>query len=296
MKHGFLNRIFRRAGAALAALAMILPAAGAADGYAVNGYEGYASYQPASISATSYIVGKDPQAYAPGKMTDGKEETAWQFSTAKSKLGSTFVYVSFSTPVTLDQLWIKNGFWKYTNGHDQYTRNSRVKRMGIAYQYSTQKNYEDEQNFSLRDDTARKDWQRLPLSPKKQVRGLRIRIREIYAGEKFKTDVCISELLFVNSQGNGTAQRPAGTAAGGDLYARAIDKLATREGPGTEYKDLGTYSVKGQMIRILAKTYDLNGVCWVQCEIPYRDKTVTAWTGWKRFEPQSLDINEVPLW
>ena len=53
MKHGFLSSIFRYAGATLAALAMLLPAASAADGYAVSGYAGYASYQPASISATS---------------------------------------------------------------------------------------------------------------------------------------------------------------------------------------------------------------------------------------------------
>ena len=297
MKKGFTKTVRRAAGVVLAALMLLSAAAGLADGYEVSGYPGYASYQPLSVSATSYIKGKDPQAYAPSKLIDGKEETAWQFSTSKSKLGSTYVYVTFSSAVTLDQLWIKNGFWKITNGYDQYTRNSRVKRMGVAYQYAGKKNYTDEQNYSLPDDTSRKDWQRLPLSPNGKVQGLRIRIREIYAGSKYKTDVCISELLFVNSQGNGTTKKTTGTVSyGGELYALAIDRLATREGPGTEYKDLGTYRVKGQMIHILAKSYDINGVCWVQCEIPYGGKTVIAWTGWKRFDQTTLDIDQVPLW
>ncbi len=77
-------------------------------------------------------------------------------------------------------------------------------------------------------------------------------------------------------------------------YALATQKLATRTGPGTEYDEPGTFQVKGEWIRILCKAYDENGVCWVKCEIPYGGHYVTAWTGWKRFDPSTLDINTVP--
>ena len=77
-------------------------------------------------------------------------------------------------------------------------------------------------------------------------------------------------------------------------YALAIQKLATRSGPGTQYSEPGTFNVKGQMIRILSKAYDSGGVLWVKCVIPYKGSTVIAWTGWKRFDHSTLDINTVP--
>ena len=62
------------------------------------------------IDANSYIRGKDPNAYVPARMMDGREETCWQFSTKDSELKETFVYLSFDKGARVDQLWIKNGF------------------------------------------------------------------------------------------------------------------------------------------------------------------------------------------
>lgn len=89
-----------------------------------------------------------------------------------------------------------------------------------------------------------------------------------------------------------TSQSSSRTQQGG--YALAIQKLATRTGPGTQYAEPGTFNVAGQWIHILAKHYDVNDVCWVKCEIPTSNGTIIAWTGWKRFDHSTLDINTVP--
>lgn len=256
------------------------------------------------IDANSFIRGKDPNAYAPVKMMDGNEETCWQFSTKSSELKETFVYISFVEGVQVDQLWIKNGFWKNTDGKDQYTRNSRVKGMSITFRYSGSTQYKDRLNFTLNDDQQRTDWQKLNLGKHEQVTGIRLRINSIYKGTKYATDVCISELMAVASLSGGIDSSRY-CALGSNtlvyekpstpLYALATTKLATRSGPGTEYTEKGTYNVAGQMIQILAKSYDINNVCWVQCRIPYHNRYVTAWTGWKRFDHSTLDISLVPL-
>ena len=256
------------------------------------------------IDASSYVKGKDPTAYAPFRMIDGNEETSWQFSTKSSALKETYVYISFSGAIQVDQLWIKNGFWKYTNGYDQYTRNSRIKGMYVDFRYSGSSQYKDRLSFTLNDDTRRLDWQKLGLGRHDSVTGIRLRINSIYKGEKYATDVCVSEIMaVVENRGLsnpslytslGSSSAPSGNTSSSGLYALAAMKLATRSGPGTEYTEMGTYSVEGQLIQILAKYYDINNVCWVKCKIPYHNRYITAWTGWKRFDPKSLEISLVP--
>ena len=257
------------------------------------------------IDATSYIQGKDPNAYVPARMMDGREETCWQFSTKVSELKETFIYLSFEKGARVDQIWIKNGFWKVTDGLDQYTRNSRVKKTEIAFKYQGKSGYTDKQTVTLKDDEERRDWQKINLGRHDDVVGIRLRINSIYKGTKYKTDVCISEMMVVAEMpaitdtslycplGSGTVN--FGNTSADALYALATSKLATRSGPGTEYTEEGTYQVAGQMIRILAKAYDINNVCWVQCRIPYQNRYVTAWTGWKRFDHSTLDIALVSL-
>ena len=81
----------------------------------------------------------------------------------------------------------------------------------------------------------------------------------------------------------------------GDVYGLTIDKLATRKGPGTQYEGGGTYSVKGQYIKVLAKAWDKrNGIWWVKCEIPYHGEIRVLWTGWKRFDHSTISLDDLP--
>ena len=141
--------------------------------------------------ASSYIAGKDPSAYLPDKMTDGNEETAWQFSTKESKLGECYAYFDFDSPVSISELWIKNGFWRITNGYDQYTRNSRPKKIGIAYLYEGETEYTDKQTITLKDDKKRLDWQRHELGRHERVVSVRLRILSIYKGSLVNFTVCL---------------------------------------------------------------------------------------------------------
>ncbi len=87
---------------------------------------------------------------------------------------------------------------------------------------------------------------------------------------------------------------PPGQKADG-IYGLTIDKLATRKGPGTQYDGGGTYSVKGQYIKVLAKAWDKrNGIWWVKCEIPYHNEIRVLWTGYKRFDPSTLSLDDLP--
>lgn len=79
------------------------------------------------------------------------------------------------------------------------------------------------------------------------------------------------------------------------VYGLTIDKLSTRTGPGTQYDEGGTYSVKDQWIKVLAKAWDQrNGIWWVKCEIPYHGEIRVLWTGWKRFDHSSMSLDSVP--
>ena len=53
--------------------------------------------------------------------------------------------------------------------------------------------------------------------------------------------------------------------------------------------------MKGQYIRILSRAWDKrNGIWWVKCEIPYKNKIRVLWTGWKRFDHSTINLEDLP--
>jgi len=280
-------------------------------------------YRPVSVTATSCASGNR----SPANLSDGREDTCWEFSAQDTPLGQAYAYFTFAEPVNVRELWIKNGIWQTVGGRSQYLRYARPKSIQISYLYSGKKQYADTMKAKIRDDAALTDWARISLHPPKRVVGVRIRIMSLFKGSDNPYDVCISEVLFAGPKSRSsepslstwpstagqpvrrtaqptarrTAQptaRPYYTAPPDysiPLYAQAITKLATRSGPGTQYSEPGTFNVQGQWIRILSRAY-ANGVWWVQCVIPWRNQEIIAWTGWKRFDPASLDLELVPLY
>ena len=92
-----------------------------------------------------------------------------------------------------------------------------------------------------------------------------------------------------------TVPAPAQDQPFSGVYGLTIDKLATRKGPGTQYEGGGTYSVKNQYIKVLAKAWDKrNGIWWVKCEIPYHGEIRILWTGWKRFDHTTIWLDDLP--
>jgi uncharacterized protein YraI len=78
------------------------------------------------------------------------------------------------------------------------------------------------------------------------------------------------------------------------VQALTIENLATRSGPGTGYRETGTYRVKGKSVVVISRAYDRNDLCWLQCEVLYRDKVRRVYTGLKRFDAASFDLESVP--
>ena len=98
-------------------------------------------------------------------------------------------------------MWIKNGFWKITDGLDQYTRNSRIRKMTVFVRYAGGEGYQALTEAVLEDDPVRKDWKVIDLPGAQNVTGVRIRVDDIYTGSKFPNDVCVSEIMFVRNEG-----------------------------------------------------------------------------------------------
>lgn len=78
------------------------------------------------------------------------------------------------------------------------------------------------------------------------------------------------------------------------VEASVIEKLATRNGPSTDYRETGTYPVKGEQVRLISRAYDDNDICWVQCEVSYANKLRRVYTGLKRFDEATFDLGSVP--
>ncbi len=83
-------------------------------------------------------------------------------------------------------------------------------------------------------------------------------------------------------------------AEGGFIEALTIDNLPTRSGPGTKYRETGTYKVKDEYVRVISQAYDHGGVCWIQCEVLYGNKLRRVYTGLKRFDSATVDLASLP--
>ena len=251
--------------------------------------------------ASSWVVGKDPSSYIPAKMIDGDETTSFQISVKTTPLGSAYVYFYLESPSTVRSLWIKNGFWKITNGLDQYTRNCRVKTMTVDFMSSGSSYYTDAVSVSLPDDQSRSDWSKVDLGTHTNVMAVRFTIQDVYRGSKFRNDVCISEVRFMgDATGTGNSWNSTvpnnSTVSSGGIYGLALQKLATRSGPGTQYYEKGTYFVAGQYIKILSRAWDSrNSIWWVKCEIPYKGEIRVLWTGYKRFDSNTVPLESIPV-
>lgn len=161
-----------------------------------NAYQVEAHY----AAANSYLPNKNTD-YSGAMTIDGREETCWQFSTKHIGLGEAALEIGLAPGSTVDELWLKNGFWTITKGLDQYTRNCRPKKIAVSFLYDGENYYQDEQEFTLRDDKEREYWQIVPLGRHENVCGVRIRVISIYTGTKFKTDVAVSEVMLVEREG-----------------------------------------------------------------------------------------------
>lgn len=257
-----------------------------------------------SVEASKYIKNsKNPDKWLPEHVDDGDESTCWQVSAKKGLKGVVWLCLNVDPEQTVEEIWFKNGMWAYSDaGTNQYYINARAKKIRIEFLYSGEKKFRDSVTQTLKDEVFT-DWQRFSLGTHKHVTSVRIWIDSMYKGNdpQYANDVCISEVMLVKYAPAASA-KPAPAPKAATVYesspsisgAKLNQKIATREGPGTQYPETHTYFAGDwdkQTVKVLKKAWNKkNGVWWVQLEFTYQGVKRRLWTGVKRVE---VDLNKV---
>jgi len=79
------------------------------------------------------------------------------------------------------------------------------------------------------------------------------------------------------------------------VYGVTSQRLAINSGPGTRryFSEKGTYGSAGEWVRIYSKAWDPNNdIWWVKVEYPNGSGSF-GWTGLKRFDKYSFDLDDV---
>ena len=212
-----------------------------------------------SVQASTYINGRKTK-WKPEYMLDGLEETSWQFRTTDvSSVSDVMVEFRLDSPSCVTELWIKNGFWKITDGYDQYWRNGRLSRIEVSFRVAGSNAYTDAVTLTLEDDNSGSDFTRLPLGTHRGVQAVLVRVLDIYVGSKFTEDVAVSEMRIAGAKEsdlgqpqalNVQAQAPQKTVITGELIKNQVN---LREKPSASSKSLKRFA-KGTEFEVLGRT------------------------------------------
>ena len=260
-----------------------------------------------------------------GNLFDGSADTFMSFTfwSTQAKNDTPDISLDFYN-ATIKDVWLRNG-WAGENYKD-YARILFLKVTvwsgGVAYGPYDFNNLIDSIDSTERSESMYDGYQRLSLPMQfHNVTRVDLFIKGRYLGNVEATQYGIrtGDLIFLpdsltnmygswifnnNNYYNPTVPpvyvTPPPTAvpyvtpppAAASVEVLALDNLATRSGPGTNYNELGTYSVQGQTVKALSKAYDeRNGIWWIQVELSYGEDLRRVYTGLKRL---SMDVNLVP--
>lgn len=86
-------------------------------------------------------------------------------------------------------------------------------------------------------------------------------------------------------------------AAGGLMKTLGKERIFTRNGPATKFRDTGTYTIAGGEVRAYSYAYDREGDCWVQIEFTHKNKLRRLYTRLEDmdigyFDPSGLQEEE----
>ena len=95
--------------------------------------------------------------------------------------------------------------------------------------------------------------------------------------------ISIKSLLATNDSSEGT------------MKTLGKERVFTRNGPDTDYRDTGTYNVEGGEVRVYSYAYDRSGDCWVQCDFTYKNQLRRLYTRLEEIDEDCFDLTGVPL-
>lgn len=91
-----------------------------------------------------------------------------------------------------------------------------------------------------------------------------------------------------------TSSGEGGYSSEGTMKTLGKERVFTRNGPGTGFRDTGSYTVKGGHVRVYSCAYDKSGDCWVQCDISYKNKLRRLYTRLEDIDAYSFDESDIP--
>lgn len=161
------------------------------------GYPGYKMVKVEKIDANSWLTSSAGYQYAPNNLIDGNDNTSFQFSTSEQKLGKEFIYATFAEPVTLDELWIKNGSWE---SETAYKRSSRLREITVDFQRKDGSGYANALSVVLPYEELPGNWITIDLGRVQNVTGVRIRIDDSFLGTQYRTNVAVTQIMFMQEE------------------------------------------------------------------------------------------------
>lgn len=91
-----------------------------------------------------------------------------------------------------------------------------------------------------------------------------------------------------------TSSFEGGYSPEGTLKTLGKERVFTRSGPDTGFRDTGSYTVEGGRVRVYSRAYDKSGDCWVQCDILYKKKLRRLYTRLEDMDADSFDESDIP--
>lgn len=210
------------------------------------------------------------------------------------------------TVAAVDAVWVRNGFCTSSADYAFYGRATQITVELKGDEGWLLGSWSYSMDDYMDDVTWNSAWQNgyQALTLPRRVSGVRtvsLRVDAVTGGGGISGmigDVCITGVTGSTSAvtaSPATSMATTRPTAGTTVKALANQKLATRTGPATEYTEPGTFNLKGQYVSLVSLAYDENGVPWVQCEIWANGKPQRVYTGLKRFDTSTFDVNELPV-
>lgn len=190
-----------------------------------------------------------PLRYPLTHLFDDNPDTTWAFEDGQrpqAKAGKQlpnqrpYLQIRPEKPVTMDSLWLMNG---YNKRPDLFQRNDRIVRLTISI------NYKKVKDVFLKDTMG---WHKIDL-PRQRVESISLEFTGIRKGEGDDNDLCVSELAFYNRGQKIGMNMPQAviynlsSCCGGTGYFMKRDGKVVVEGSWGEGLDL-TWNPRGNLV------------------------------------------------
>ena len=226
-------------------------------------------------------------------VTDGNPATCWDAAAGGiDGVSSAYLMLSFDEPVSISDIWIRNGDQSSESAYRNHGFPTRVAVTLWRRTHDGSNTVAAQYLYTLATDVplytytaeSRLGYQCLPLPQvNDDIISVVINVNA-WASGSYGT-VRISDVAICAPADDPIIPSPeVPEEDNSKLYAVLNQKIATRTGPSTQYTEPGTFLTKGDTVEVISLAYDKNGVPWVQVDFTAYGGHRRAYTGLKRLE------------